>query len=185
MTGTENLRAMQRRVVTVNNAQGKSEILIDGSAAAVFSPSGGEGMYEVWSETVLGQIALGPIVDAASGPVRLSAPKNGVLARWFIVEPRPDNLTEEELRAMTKAMAAELGGADMQPDTSRHYGMHLTPTLDFSIVLSGRIKLILDTTETILEPGSVVVQRATNHAWEAMDGLPAMILAVLIDRSAE
>jgi quercetin dioxygenase-like cupin family protein len=43
------------------------------------------------------------------------------------------------------------------------------------------VKLILEDAETIIEPGQVVIQRGTNHAWEAIGG-PALLLAVLIDR---
>jgi hypothetical protein len=35
--------------------------------------------------------------------------------------------------------------------------------------------------ETRLRPGNVVIQRGTNHAWNAHGG-PALFLAVLIDR---
>ena len=34
------------------------------------------------------------------------------------------------------------------------------------MVIEGEIVLLLDDTETVLGPGSVVVQRGTNHAWE-------------------
>ena len=48
-------------------------------------------------------------------------------------------------------------------------------------VLQGDVSLILEGGETRLKPGQVVVQRATNHAWEAHGG-PALLLGVLIDR---
>jgi naringenin degradation protein FdeH len=41
--------------------------------------------------------------------------------------------------------------------------------------------LILEEGETRLKPGQVVIQRGTNHAWQAHGG-PALFLAVLIDR---
>jgi uncharacterized cupin superfamily protein len=44
--------------------------------------------------------------------------------------------------------------------------MHRTRTLDYAVVIEGEVVLILDDGETVLGPGSVVVQRGTDHAWE-------------------
>ena len=60
--------------------------------------------------------------------------------------------------------------------------MHLTPTLDFIVVVHGRVRLILDLDERELGPGDVVVQRATNHAWACVGDEPALLAAVLIDQ---
>ena len=44
--------------------------------------------------------------------------------------------------------------------------MHRTETVDYGIVLSGEIVLVLDHSETTLHPGDVVIQRGTDHRWE-------------------
>jgi quercetin dioxygenase-like cupin family protein len=59
--------------------------------------------------------------------------------------------------------------------------MHETRTIDVICLLQGSAKLVLEDTETVLSPGQVVIQRGTNHAWEAIGG-PALLLGVLIDR---
>lgn len=43
--------------------------------------------------------------------------------------------------------------------------MHATDTLDFVIILSGRVTLVLDTGEVDLAPGDVVVDRGVIHGW--------------------
>jgi hypothetical protein len=40
---------------------------------------------------------------------------------------------------------------------------------------------VLDDSEVELKPGSVVVQRGTNHAWANRSGKPCRMLFVLID----
>jgi uncharacterized cupin superfamily protein len=40
---------------------------------------------------------------------------------------------------------------------------------------------ILDTEETILNAGDVLIQRGTNHAWTNRSGKPARIAFILID----
>ncbi len=43
--------------------------------------------------------------------------------------------------------------------------MHRTKTIDYAIVLSGEIDMLLDDTDLHLKAGDVVMQRGTNHAW--------------------
>lgn len=47
----------------------------------------------------------------------------------------------------------------------RHSMMHRTRSLDYAIVLSGEIDMLLDDGEVHLKAGDVLVQQATNHAW--------------------
>ena len=45
--------------------------------------------------------------------------------------------------------------------------LHRTITLDYGILISGSLTLILENNErTVLRPGDIVVQRGTLHAWE-------------------
>jgi mannose-6-phosphate isomerase-like protein (cupin superfamily) len=50
------------------------------------------------------------------------------------------------------------------PDTRPPF-WHTTKTIDFVFVLEGRLTLMLDDGSVELEPGDVVIQRATHHAW--------------------
>jgi uncharacterized cupin superfamily protein len=43
--------------------------------------------------------------------------------------------------------------------------MHRTRGLDYAIIMSGEIDMLLDDTEVHLKAGDVIVQQATNHAW--------------------
>lgn len=64
------------------------------------------------------------------------------------------------------------------------YPTHATPTLDFGIIVSGRLELILDTGSTILNPGDVVVQRGTAHGWRVVGPEPCTWVVVMIDAQA-
>ncbi|MGH9046006.1 MAG: cupin domain-containing protein [Acidimicrobiales bacterium] len=60
--------------------------------------------------------------------------------------------------------------------------MHRTETVDYGVVVSGEITLVLDDgSETPLGPGDVVVQRGTDHAWTNRSGAPALVAFVLVD----
>jgi len=43
--------------------------------------------------------------------------------------------------------------------------MHRTRSIDYAVVISGEIDMLLDDSEVHLQTGDVLVQRGTNHAW--------------------
>jgi quercetin dioxygenase-like cupin family protein len=59
--------------------------------------------------------------------------------------------------------------------------MHTTRTVDYIVVLSGRVTLLLDKGEVELKPCDVVVQRGSNHGWVNRGTEPAVMAAILID----
>jgi mannose-6-phosphate isomerase-like protein (cupin superfamily) len=63
----------------------------------------------------------------------------------------------------------------------RHPFMHRTRTIDYAIVLSGEIDMLLDDSEVHLNAGDVVVQQGTNHAWVNRSQEICRIAFILID----
>jgi quercetin dioxygenase-like cupin family protein len=59
-------------------------------------------------------------------------------------------------------------------------GMHITDTIDYVYVISGEVNLVLDSGETLVKAGDVVVQRGTWHAWKNYTDTPCVVAAVLI-----
>ncbi len=57
----------------------------------------------------------------------------------------------------------------------------LSETIDFAVVLSGEIDMVLDDTSVHLEPGDAVVQQETNHAWVNHGSEPCRIAFVQIE----
>ena len=58
--------------------------------------------------------------------------------------------------------------------------MHATDTIDYIVVLKGRLELILETGSVELAPGDCVVDRGVIHAWRALGDEPAMSIGVLV-----
>lgn len=184
MSNADNPSAGLRRIVTGETAAGKSKILIDGPPADEYRSGELGGLFEIWTDTASGPLDAKDTSDLGQGKPVLPPPSGGVKIRWFIVGPTPPGAPPEMIEAATKQAFIEMGAGDHQVDTSRHPAMHLTHTIDAIILVKGRARLILDEEETEIGPGDVVVQRATNHAWEALGGEPAVFIAVLVDRSA-
>jgi hypothetical protein len=166
-----------RRVITGDDAEGKSVVIIDGGPSSTV----GDRLFEIWEDAATGP--LDPKARDDLGPTTpVLGPRPGnVQVRWFVITPTPAGVPKAELDAAARARFAEFGGAHHVVDQSRHQAMHTTHTIDVICLLQGEVSLILDGAETRIQPGQVVIQRGTNHAWEAHGG-PALLMGVLIDR---
>jgi hypothetical protein len=176
------LHDAMRRVITGDDPQGRSVVIIDGGPSSeIGSPDLG-GLFEIWEDAATG--TLDPRCHDDLGPQRpVLGPRPGnVQVRWFVINPLPDGVPKPVLDAAVRDRFVWFDGAHHIIDQTRHPGMHETHSLDVICLLQGDATLILESGETRLKPGQVVIQRATNHAWEAHGG-PALFLGVLIDRS--
>ena len=169
-----------RRIVTGVNEAGRSIVAIDGPAHPKMEFPGGTGLHEIWTDA--GGALDRRAGEAGSEPLRLTPPRGGAKLRWTVLAPEPAGATREDSERFYANAFASIGAEGDRPDTSRHPGMHLTHTLDFIIVVEGKVRLILDEDERLLGPGDVVVQRGTNHAWSCASDTPAVIVAVLLDK---
>jgi len=178
------LGANIRRVVTGHDADGKAIIVSDGITPVTFDipQRPGYSANEVWVTN-----SMPAIIDAPGEPTdrprSITPPPNGTVCR--IVELPPEAAFIASLdRETARAAFASFGSADA---FSEHDGdqphplMHRTKTVDYGIVLSGEIYLVLDKQETLLKAGDVVVQRGTNHAWSNRSDKPCRMAFILVD----
>ena len=116
--------------------------------------------------------------DTASRPIGVSPPVNGT--KFRIVEFAPlDAATEAKLPPEMIMKGVNHPPAKGIP--VRHPMMHRTRTLDYAMILSGEIDMMLDDTSVHLKQGDVIVQQATNHGWINHGSQPCRILFVLMD----
>ena len=170
-----------RRVVTGHNADGKSIVEIDGGPAAEIAADG-SGLFEIWmSEAIPADNST--MVDKLAGvPATLCPPKGAVKVRWFIVPPEDPNMSDEDKEGAAAFAFEAIGAPEARVDTSRHPQMHKTKSVDYIIVVKGKLDMLLDEGDVkSLKPGDVVIQRGTNHAWVNTGSEPALLVAVLAD----
>ena len=86
---------------------------------------------------------------------------------------------QRELR-MAEVFAA-MNAAHTRRDVSKSPGMHQTSTTDYIVLLSGKVRLVLDKEERDLEPFDVVIQRGTNRAWINTGEEDALMMGMLLD----
>jgi mannose-6-phosphate isomerase-like protein (cupin superfamily) len=160
-----------RRIVTGHDAEGKSVIVIDG-------PPTPFGAYWLTDSTPVDNTKSG---DAGQQVRKLEPPLAGSIFRFAAIPPEDPNVAPEERERQAAKLFAQMDATHCRADTRRHPGMHKTRTIDYVVLLSGEVTLLLDKGEVDLKPFDVVVQRGTSHAWVNKGKEPALIAAVLID----
>lgn len=118
--------------------------------------------------------------ETCEGQFILHPPKNGSVFRC--VEFLPED--PEVLKTLDgKAAFAEMGAGDNIVQNARHPFMHRTDSLDYAVILTGEITMLMDNEEddVQLKAGDVVVQRGTNHAWSNRGTEPCVIAFILVD----
>jgi mannose-6-phosphate isomerase-like protein (cupin superfamily) len=167
-----------RRIVTGRNAAGKSVVIADGRPPA---PPASIPQVLFWSTTSSPARALS-VADADREPNSLRVPEGGNRIVYFEMPPAGGGtLPRATLDSIAIEMWAALGAPEVRVDARRHPFMHQTATIDYVVLLNGRITLVLDEGEVDLEPFDLVVQQGTNHAWVNKGPEPALLLGVLID----
>ena len=171
-----------RRVVTGKDASGKAVALIDGPAPnVIFSNERGTTSTLLWVADSTPASVTGT-ADAANAGRKIGTPPpaNGSIFRIVEFPPEKSVKTSDEVRM--KAMRdAGLAPEGPTRDHPRHPGMHRTRTIDYVMVISGEIDMLLDDSEVHLKAGDVVVQRATNHSWVNRGDKPCRVAFVLVD----
>jgi hypothetical protein len=139
-----------RRVITGHNARGRSYIIQDDRVTGGSFPS----LYNATGDLPLGPGRTGePTGIMPTDRPELEPAPGGSRCHFVTLPPTP---------------------RDAKP------GWHRTTTLDYNILLSGELVLMVDEGETTLFPGDVVIQRNTMHAWRNDTRTPVFWVAVLV-----
>jgi hypothetical protein len=170
-----------RRVITGEDAHGRSVVILDGGPSSAIGDMALGGLFEIWEDAATGRLDPASQDDLGAARPVLGPRPGHVQVRWFVVQPLPEDVPKAALDAAVRSRFAAFDGAHHIVDQRRHPAMHQTSSLDIICLLQGDASLVLDGAETRIRPGQVVIQRGTNHAWQAHGG-PALFLAVLIDR---
>jgi len=164
-----------RRVVTGHDASGKAVVLLDGAAPnAKLRKATGLTSTLLWVTDGSPADNSGS-ADGAEREIGVAPPPCGSIFRVVDFPPAAE-VGAVDNAAMLREMG--IAGRDADP---RHATMHRTRSIDYAVVISGEIDMLLDDSEVCLKAGDVLVQRGTNHAWVNRGKEGCRIAFVLID----
>ena len=166
-----------RRVVTGLDAANKAGVLFD-SRLTLDPGKSGLPAANVWI-TDSSPPGFSFKDDSAARPIGLSPPDNGTVIR--VVEFPPLDPAAEAKMAPDFMMKVVGDHAPARGLPVKHPLMHRTRTVDYAIIMSGEIDMMLDQETVHVKAGDVVVQQATNHAWINRGKEPCRIIFVLMD----
>lgn len=168
-----------KRIVTKNDTNGKSYIISD-KIANIEDIEDKFKFFNLWITDTM------PVNFSNDDPTKdnhvPTAPvKNGSVFRIVNFPPerlllnKMDSMTSEEFLALEKRIGVKLS------KYGKHPLMHTTKSIDYGIVLTGEIYLVLDKEEILLKPTDTVIQRGTSHAWSNRSDKDCLMAFVLLD----
>lgn len=142
-----------RRVVTSENADGKSYILADGPSGNVVELNGSR-IERLWESQGF------PV------PVPVSSDLGATAGNAY-----------REGFAGSSAYVADIPpGSDMQD-----IPLHRQDSMDYIVLLEGELELVLDDgVTTVLKPGDILVQAGNNHTFVNRSKAPARLLCIIM-----
>ena len=166
-----------RRVVTGLDANDKAIALFDGVLPLAPGKSGLPAA-NLWI-TDSSPPGFSSKDDNATKPLGLSPPDNGTVIR--VVEFPPLSSDAESKMDPNLMMKVVGDHAPARGLAVKHPLMHRTRTVDYAIIMSGEMDMMLDDSVVHVKAGDVVIQQATNHAWINRSTAPCRVIFVLMD----
>ena len=167
-----------RRIVTTVDASDKAVVLYDGPAPnKAVRPASGNTMRLIWTSEGAPAPIRGP-ADRGNVQIGTQPPKLGSAFRIIDYPPAPPDVDRLDASQRQREIGHDAPKRGLAP---RHPFMHRTRSLDYVIILSGEIDMLLDDSEVHLKAGDVLIQQGTNHAWVNRGTEDALLMAVLVD----
>jgi len=169
-----------RRVVTGKDATGKAIAMIDAPAGSVHHRQEFGITNTLFWVTDSVPADLTSKEDTANRKVGITPPPGGTIFRVIEFAPGKDVKADYETRLrILQGLGLAPEGASR--DRPRDPGMHRTRTIDYALILSGEIDMLLDDSEVHLKAGDVLIQLGTNHAWVNRGDAPCRVAFILLD----
>lgn len=167
-----------RRVVTTHDESGKAAVLFAGIAPNT-RVRAGAGFVSTLLWVTEHSPARYVARDAADVQMGVAPPPKGAVFRIVDFPPVTEGAAGVDHARLIQDMGVGHHGESGAPP--RHPYMHRTQSVDFGIILSGEIDMLVGDADVHLTAGDVVVQQGTNHAWVNRGREICRIAFVLLD----
>jgi len=171
-----------RRVVTGNDAQGRSKVLWDSAAPnANPRPDGLAGMTDVWVYPG-SPVDLSVERDDGAHPYHFEPPAQGGHLRVVESSGKPAGYdAAKDPQHVARHPPKGGPGGTMYRGGQNFFSspVHKSRTVDYGIVLEGERVLVLDDGERVMKKGDVVVQLGNWHGWTNSTGWSRMAFVMM------
>ncbi len=172
-----------RRIIAAGDEDGNAVIYEDKAATDVrMDPARPGFAYTRFWVTERTPAPISGVRESLHLPHTLEPPAGGSVGSFVTIPPEDwyrHGLTDEKVSDYFAAMGAP--GASRLGDGARHPYMQQTSTLDYILVLSGEVTLVLDTEEVHLSKGDTVVNLGGSHAWSNRSDSPCELFVSVHD----
>jgi mannose-6-phosphate isomerase-like protein (cupin superfamily) len=167
-----------RRIVTGHNAAGKAVITFNDLAPNANDIKAWPGLCvtEIWVTDEMPADNKGG-GDRSLRPLRHDPVAGGTIFR--VVEIPPEGAGKIDAKGTFEQLGSH--NKPSATDSAKHASMHKTKSVDYLVVISGEMWMVMEEGEVLLRPGDCIVQRGTNHAWVNKSDKPCLLAAVLVD----
>jgi len=168
-----------RRVVTGHDAHGEAVILQDSLAPNTFCPPLRQGVQvnNIWRHFgARPELGVGEVETCEFGEKIPVLPSQDGGAVFRVIEFSPEGPWIDTVRRATDGWQ-ELAGEE----EGKHPLMQRHQTIEYGVVLSGSVFLVLDKEEVELKAGDTFVQQGTQHAFSNRSRLPSRVAFVITD----
>jgi mannose-6-phosphate isomerase-like protein (cupin superfamily) len=168
----------RRRIATGRTLDGKSVIVADeliGPVTVALAP--GLECYPMWGSDRPIDLPNDGSKPSTNG---WFPPERGFRFTILTIPPDGDGAPPADLPAALSEAMEKLPGMIEAVDAEFPH-MHATATIDFVVVLSGRLWLEVDDGKEVeLSPGDTVIQNGTRHAWHNRSTAPCQIVSATL-----
>eukprot|EP01084_Bolivina_argentea_P053423 98069_1 len=165
-----------KRIITGHDAKGKAIVIQQDTIPNRKSPQNRNiSVYNIWrcvNHKYANKDNDINTIDYCTqwGIIPLEPSING--SNFRIIEFRPESTIKNFYS--TSSEKVEAAWSDFGVNNKNVFGgknaphpfMHKTESIDYAICLYGKIYMVLDDSDVLIETGDCVVQRGTNHSWK-------------------
>lgn len=168
---------MARKYVMTTGQDGLSDVIIDEAIE-------NKQVVDLWinHETPAN---LSRSDDPTAGTLMHEPPDGGAIFRFVTFTKEMNDITPEAMFELHQ----QLNSVHIPPldylKTAKHPTMHRTDTLNYFVLVSGRLWALTEKEDVLLEPGDAIVQMGCMHGWRVESDEPAVLAAILIDAKTD
>ncbi len=126
------------------------------------------------------------VSDGHGGSVRPTRPGHTSTMLWCSDRMPAGVTSDEDMGTRKLGTAPPADGTrftvhEIEPHLDYEPNFHRTDTLDYVIVIKGRLLMTLDKDKTELGPGDMVIMNGTAHSWRNVGDETCIVAFVLVD----